>query len=110
MDDLQAGDTLAASVQKTPNRVTLEGMIAKIEHEEFFNSALVPHLTICVILLQNGFSLVGKSAPADPGNFDAEVGRKFAREDAIRQMWALEDYALRERLSLAETHKGGASA
>lgn len=99
MDSLQVGDALAASVQKTPNRVTLDGMLAKIATEEYLAPAAMPHLTICVIVLKNGFSLVGKSAPADAGNFDPEIGRKFAREDAIRQMWPLEGYALRERLA-----------
>jgi hypothetical protein len=98
MDSLQIGDALAASVQKTPNRVTLDSMLAKIATEEYLTPSVMPHLTICVIVLKNGFSLVGKSAPADAGNFDAEVGRKFAREDAIRQMWPLEGYVLRERL------------
>jgi hypothetical protein len=100
MESLKVGDALAASVQKTPNRVTLDGMLAKIASEEFLSPATMPNLTICVIVLKNGFSLVGKSAPADAGNFDAEVGRKFAREDAIRQIWPLEGYVLRERLTI----------
>ena len=99
MDSLKMGDDAAAAVQKTPNRVTLDSMIAKIEAEEYIHPDVMPHLTICVLRLTNGFSLVGKSAPADAGNFDAELGQKFAREDAIRQMWPLEGYALRERLA-----------
>ncbi|WP_347137537.1 Gp49 family protein [Paracoccus sp. SSK6] len=99
MDSLKLGDDAAAAVSKTPNRVTLDSMIAKIDGEEYIQPDLMPHLTICVVKLKNGFSLVGKSAPADPENFDAELGRKFAREDAIRQMWPLEGYALRERMA-----------
>lgn len=99
MSSLEIGDREAATVQKTPNRVTLDSMVEKIEAEEYLNPEVLPHLTICVLRLKNGFSLVGKSAPADAGNYNAELGRKFAREDAIRQMWPLEGYALRERLS-----------
>lgn len=55
-------------------------------------------LTICVLVLKNGFTVVGKSACASPENFDAALGRKIAREDARRQIWALEGYALRNRL------------
>ncbi|RWR34987.1 hypothetical protein D2T29_00480 [Sinirhodobacter populi] len=99
MNSLEIGDREAAAVQKTPNRVTLDSMVEKIEAEEYFNPGVIPHLTICVLRLKNGFSLVGKSAPADAGNFDTQLGRKFAREDAIRQMWPLEGYALRERLA-----------
>jgi hypothetical protein len=54
-------------------------------------------LTICVITLSNGFTVLGKTAPADALNFNEELGRKFAREDAVRQIWPLMGYALRER-------------
>lgn len=99
MNSLEVSDRAAAAAQKTPNRVTLDSMIEKIETEEFLNPASIPHLTICVLRLKNGFSLIGQSAPADAGNFDADLGRTFAREDAIRQMWPLEGYLLRERLA-----------
>ena len=99
MESLKATDALSASMQKTKHRVTLDSMTAKIEAEEYYHPKVLPSMTICVILLRNGFTLVGKSAPADPDNFNPELGRKFAKEDAIRQMWQLEGYALRERLS-----------
>lgn len=56
-------------------------------------------LSICVLVLRNGFTIVGKSAPASPENFNAELGRKFAYEDCIRQLWPLMGFALRDRLS-----------
>lgn len=56
-------------------------------------------LTICVLVMKNGFTIVGKSACASPENFNAELGQKIAREDARRQIWALEGYALRNRLA-----------
>lgn len=96
---LDSGEALAASVQKTPNRVTLEDLRAKVYETEYLNPARMPHLTICVIVLRNGFSLVGKSAPADPANFDPEAGRKFAFDDALRQLWPLEGYLLREKIA-----------
>lgn len=58
-------------------------------------------LTICVITLKNGFTLVGKSACASPANYDAELGHKIARDDARKQIWALEGYLLRSKLSAA---------
>ena len=57
-------------------------------------------LTFCVLVLKNGFTVTGKSAPASPENFDAEIGRKIARDDARNQIWALEGYLLREKLSV----------
>lgn len=58
-------------------------------------------ITLCIIVLRNGFVVIGKSAPASPENFDPDLGRRFARDDAIRQIWPLMGYALRERLSHA---------
>lgn len=56
-------------------------------------------LTICILVMRNGFVVIGKSAPASPENFDAEKGRTFAYEDAVRQLWPLMGYALRDRLA-----------
>lgn len=109
---LEATDLAAKAVQKTPNRVSLDSMTAKVAAEHYFTAGDAIHamanqpippsvatMTICILLMQNGYVVIGKSAPADPDNFNAELGRKFAREDAIRQLWPLEGYALRERLS-----------
>jgi hypothetical protein len=56
-------------------------------------------LTICVIVLKNGFTLVGESACASPENFDADIGHKIARDNARSKIWALEGYALRSKLA-----------
>ena len=56
-------------------------------------------LTFCVLVLQNGFTVTGESACASPENFDAEVGRKIARENAKQKLWPLMGYALKSKLS-----------
>ncbi len=56
-------------------------------------------LTICVLVLKNGFTVTGESACVSPENFNAEIGRRVARENAIDKMWPLLGYALKERLS-----------
>ena len=56
-------------------------------------------LTICVLTLRNGFTVLGTSACASPENFDAELGRKIARGKALDQVWPLLGYALREKLA-----------
>ena len=56
-------------------------------------------LTFCVLILHNGFTVTGESACASPENFDAEIGRKVARENAINKVWPLMGYALRSRLA-----------
>ncbi len=61
-------------------------------------------LTFCVLVLRNGFTVTGESACASPENFDAELGRKIARQNAVGKVWPLMGYALKEQLS-----KGGAA-
>ena len=58
-------------------------------------------LTLCVITLKNGFTLVGKSACASPENYDEHIGRQIAYDDARKQIWALEGYLLRSKLAAA---------
>lgn len=56
-------------------------------------------LTFCVLVLRNGFTVTGESACASPENFDAEIGRKIARQNAVNKIWPLMGYALKQRLS-----------
>lgn len=58
-------------------------------------------LTFCVLTLNNGFTVTGESACASPENFDAEIGRKVARANAVSKVWPLMGYALKERLHQA---------
>ena len=55
-------------------------------------------LTICVLTLKNGFTVTGESACASTENFDAELGHKIARQNAVNKVWPLMGYALKERL------------
>lgn len=55
-------------------------------------------LTFCVLILQNGYTVTGESACASPENFDAEVGRKIARTNAVNKIWPLMGYALKQQL------------
>ena len=58
-------------------------------------------LTFCVLVLRNGFTITGESACASPENFDAEIGRKIARENAVTKVWPLMGYELRSKLAAA---------
>lgn len=60
-------------------------------------------LSICILVMRNGFTVIGKSAPASPENFNAEFGKKLAYEDAVRQIWPLMGFALRDRLAAQPT-------
>jgi hypothetical protein len=55
-------------------------------------------LTFCVLVLRNGFTVTGESACASPENFDAELGRKIARQNAVNKIWPLLGFALKQSL------------
>ena len=56
-------------------------------------------LTFCVLVLRNGFTVTGESACASPENFNAEIGRQIARENAVNKVWPLMGYELRTKLA-----------
>lgn len=96
-ETLKATEAESAANATAP-RVTLDSMEAKIVTTTYIIHEGI--LTLCIIKMQNGFYVVGESAPASPANFSAELGRKFAYENAIRQLWKLEGYSLRDRLAV----------
>lgn len=109
---LEASEALSARGAVAP-RVSLDDMNAAIASENYINAGnavlaeegqLEPlHplslMTICFLTMKNGFVVLGKSAPASPENYDTGKGRTFAREDAIRQLWPLMGFSLRDRLA-----------
>lgn len=107
-DALKATDELGARNATHP-RVSLDDINAAIVAEysttldQAFRGAPIHEslaiLTLCVLVMRNGFVVIGKSAPASAENFDAEKGRIFAREDAIRQLWPLMAFSLRDSLT-----------
>ena len=64
-----------------------------------FDRPALRTLTFCVLVLKNGFTVTGESACASPENFDAEIGRKIARQNAVQKIWPLMGYALKEKIS-----------
>lgn len=58
------------------------------------------HVTICVLILNNGTKVVGvNEGPVSPDNFNAGMGREYARQKAIDQVWPLLGYELRTKLT-----------
>lgn len=105
---------------KTAPRVTPADLQANIVSEHYFTAAdgvgranngatscfgknpeSLSSLTFCVLVLRNGFTVTGESACASPENFDAEIGRKIARQNAESKCWPLMGYALKEKLASA---------
>lgn len=87
----------AAIAEKTAPKVTKDGIEEKIAAVDYLQPPGMT-LTICILTMQNGFTVVGKSAAASPENFDKAIGERVAYDDAFRQVWALEGYLLREQL------------
>jgi hypothetical protein len=115
------GETVEQEIQRkglTAPRITPADIEANITSEYYFTGAeamygvdvlsggLMPRgpdavalLTFCVLVLRNGFTVHGVSACASPENFDAALGRRIARQNAVNAIWPLMGYALREKLS-----------
>lgn len=101
----------------TAPRVTPADIEAEIVSEHYFTAAegimkaqmrageapFVPDsaalLTFCMLVLRNDFTVTGESACASPENFDAELGRKIARQNAVNKVWPLMGYALKESMA-----------
>ena len=92
----------------TAPRVTPDSIESKISAEYCFTAdkatAGCPQvdglnlLTFCILVLENGFMVTGESACASPENFDPEIGKKIAYQNAREKIWLLEGYLLKEKL------------
>ena len=81
-------------------RLTPDLIESKIIKEEYHLLADV--LTVCVLTLENGFTVTGESACASPSNYNKEIGDKIARDNAKDKIWLLEGYLLKEKLYLSK--------
>lgn len=90
---LDAIDARSEAV-RTGFRITAADLRARVARTVYDVDGV---LTVCRIQLDNGWWLVGKSAPVDPNNFNADHGRELAFDDALRQAWPLLAFAHLER-------------
>ena len=100
MDEQEIERTIRDNGLTAP-RITPDSLDAKITGE-MFHVFPGTTLTVCCLVLENGFTVVGESAAVSPENFDAEIGQKIARAEARDKIWQLEGYLLRERLHQAD--------
>lgn len=113
MSDIE-NEIIAKGANVAP-RVTPADIEANIVGEHYFTakegqqgaaqcfSGIVPEalglLTFCVLILRNGYTVTGESACVSKENFNAEIGKKVARTNAVAKIWPLMGYALAEKLS-----------
>jgi hypothetical protein len=92
----------------TGPRVTLERLRNSVKETHFMNGATafgmpkghhpLALLTLCVLVLENNFLVIGQSACVSPENFDTGKGQKAAHDDAFRQLWKLFGFQMRTDL------------
>jgi len=106
------------AAKATAPRVTPADIEAEIVSEHYFTAAdgarMAPTgnmpihsadlktlglLTFCVLVLRNGFTVTGESACASPENFNTEIGRKIARENAVQKVWSHLGFRLKDKLA-----------
>jgi hypothetical protein len=62
--------------------------------------ANLDQVTICVLILTNGTKIVGvNEGPVSRENFKADLGRQYARQKAVDQIWPLLGFRLRDQLA-----------
>lgn len=95
MDDMQIEQEIQ-NKGLTEVRITPADIEAVIRDDKYH---VIPGTTttICCLVLRNGFTVIGESSCISPKNFDAEIGRKIARENAKNKIWALEGYLLKQK-------------
>lgn len=70
-------------------------LIRRSEKEVFHR--VFGKLTIVVLKLPNGFTLMGQSGCVDPKNYDEEIGEHWAMEQIKTELWKLEGYTLQQK-------------
>lgn len=91
------GNELESAIAAMPfEKVTKEAIEKKIVKVDYM---VLPDstVTLCNITLDNGYSVRGESACVDKRNFNIEIGKSLAHQQAFDKIWALEGYALAER-------------
>ena len=124
MNDQKIEQQIQAKNANVAPRITPADIEANIEYETYFTAgdgyagavSISPEfseqgdfvisppepldlLTFCVLVLRNGFTVTGESACASPENFNAEIGRQIARQNAVAKIWPLMGYELRTKLA-----------
>ena len=81
------------------NRVTKDQISKLLDEAETEEHTFFGKDHVVCFRLSNGFTISGRGACVDPANFDIEIGRRIAREQAENQLWQLEGYLLQNKLA-----------
>jgi len=84
------------------NYVTDQKVSEAIKSVDFFNNGKT---TVAIVELKNGFNIVGQASCVDKSNFNEDLGKKYAMEDAVKKVYELEAYLLQEKLYKLQSTK-----
>lgn len=70
----------------------LESNIKQVDYATFGTTG-----THCAITLHNGYVVTGESACIDPEQFNPEIGKKIAYEQAFEKLWMILGYGEKQR-------------
>ena len=77
-------------------RLTPDIIDSLIKEKSFHR--LTDVLTVCVLTLQNEFTVTGESACASPANYNQQIGEDIAFTNARDKIWQFAGYALKQKL------------
>ena len=77
-------------------KITKEFLEAQIAKRHFIMATETK--TICIITTPSGFTFLGEADCVSPANFNQDIGREIAFQDAFAKMWMPYGFALAQRL------------
>lgn len=88
-------EELKKALDKSPAaRVTQEYIESRIKQKEFHRIGNAG--VLCVLTLDNGFTVTGFSAAANPENFNMDIGKTYSYKYAFQSLWPLFGFLLCE--------------
>jgi hypothetical protein len=85
----------------SPLRVTKPLIESRIKETEYLQWPGTNH-TLCMIKLDNGFTVIGTSCCVSEKNYNADVGQTLAHENAFDQLWSYFAFMLAEMSQAAQ--------
>lgn len=64
--------------------ISKEELMQRVDRVDYWHPAKTT-VTVCCLVFKNGISVLGSSACANPKEFDSELGKKYALDDAVER-------------------------
>lgn len=83
----------------------LESLITHEDYHHFPQTGV----TVCCLVVKNGYSVTDEAVCANVATFDPDVGKRRARRNALNELLRMEHYLLRQRIYEDSLKQAGAS-